>query len=185
MNVYETCPVLTTPRFTLRLVAREDAPALLAVYGTRETQPYLNADNCTNDFFFPTLQDMLRQIDFWLEEYARGYYVRWSILEDSTPIGTVEMFHRESCDAFNHHALVRLDLRPDREQADVIEEITAVLLARCSEMFSSLAMATKARPVAAQRCTALARLGFTRSEAVIVGHDGTEYCDYWVRCLCR
>ena len=131
MNVYETCPVLSTPRFTLRLVARGDAPALLAVYGTKETQPYLNADNCTNDFYFPTLQDMLGQIDFWLQEYAQGYYVRWAIVEDDTPIGTVEMFRRESQDAFNGHGLLRLDLRPDRERQDVIEEITSLLMAHC------------------------------------------------------
>lgn len=185
MNVYETCPVLSTPRFTLRLVARGDAPALLAVYGTKETQPYLNADNCTNDFYFPTLQDMLGQIDFWLQEYAQGYYVRWAIVEDDTPIGTVEMFRYESQDAFNGHGLLRLDLRPDRERQDVIEEITSLLMEHCPALFGTLAMATKARPAAAERCAALKALGFTPSASRLIGHHGQEYGDYWVRCLCH
>ena len=32
MNVYESCPTFITPRFTLRLIRREDAPGLLPVY---------------------------------------------------------------------------------------------------------------------------------------------------------
>ena len=100
-------------------------------------------------------------------------------------IGTIELSRREAEAAFTSTALLRLDLRPDREKQDVMEEIIALMMEHCPALFGTLAMATKARPIATERCAALKALGFTPSAAELVGHDGRTYGDYWVRCLCR
>ena len=185
MNVYQSCPTFITPRFILYPVQPKDAPGLLAVYSDQAAWKNFNADNCTSDFRYTTLREMEDCIAMWRWSYAQGYFVRWTIREDRRPIGTVEMFRRESQDAFNGHGLLRLDLCPDRERQDVIEEITSLLMEHCPALFGTLAMATKARPAAAERCAALKALGFTPSASRLIGHHGQEYGDYWVRCLCH
>ena len=182
MGVYDVCPVLKSEHFTLRLVERKDAPGLLRVYGDEETVRLCNSDNCDYGAFrLVTLEDTLNCIDAWRREYGQGYFVRWTILSGEDPIGTVELFHREAADAFNHHGLLRLDLRSDYETVPVITELLTLLHQHAYELFDCPILATKAPAFAAARCEALVQCGYIRSASVIVGHDGTEYGDYWVR----
>ncbi len=63
-----------TPRFLLRQVRREDAPALLACYSDPAAVALMNADNCTGGFLFQTLGEMEQAIQFWNRDvcgYAR------------------------------------------------------------------------------------------------------------------
>ena len=182
MDVYETCPVLHSEHLTLRLVERGDAPALLKVYSDEKAVPLFNSDNCHgDDFHYTTLERMLQAVDFWLDSYRHRYFVRWTVLEGDEPIGTVELFHREAADAFNHHGILRLDLRSDREHAEVIGELLALLSLHAYDLFGCCILATKGPAFAAERCQALRTQGYMPSASLLVGGDGTEYGDYWVR----
>ena len=183
MNVYEQCPVLKSERFTLRLVEMEDAPGLMKVYGDERAVPLFNSDNCNgDDFHYTTLARMQQAIDFWLKSYHEWRcFVRWTILAAGEPIGTVELFHREAADAFNHHGLLRLDLRPDYETTADVAELLDLLHRHAYALFDCPILATKAPPFAEARCQALAQCGYIPSANSLIGHDGTEYADYWVR----
>lgn len=172
MSVYQACPVLTTLRFTLRLVSWEDAPGLLRVYSDEKAWPLFNADNCHYGAFRMTnLADMERSIALWLDEYAQGNFVRWTILTEGDPIGTVELFHRIAEDALGDHGLLRLDLRSDWETTSALTELLDLLAAHAYDLFDCDALATKAIPLAAARREALAQCGWQE----------TGWADYWVR----
>ena len=95
MNIYEHCPVITTEHLTLRLVRREDAGGLLKVYSDVRARPFFNADNCTSDFCYDRLSEMVACVNMWMWSYENGYFVRWTILHGEAPVGTVEMFRRD------------------------------------------------------------------------------------------
>lgn len=70
MGVYDMCPVLRSTNFTLRLVEKTDAPALLRVYSDEQAVPLFNSDNCNgDDFHYTTLERMEQAIDFWLKSF--------------------------------------------------------------------------------------------------------------------
>ena len=58
MNIYQTCPEYQTETFRLRLVRPEDAEALLDCYSDPDVVSRANADNCTSDFYYTTLEQM-------------------------------------------------------------------------------------------------------------------------------
>jgi len=183
MGVYEVCPVLKSQRFTLRLVEMADAAGLLEVYSDEKAVPLFNGDNCNgDDFHYTTLARMEQAIDFWMKSYYEWKcFVRWTVLAGEEPIGTVELFHRGAADAFNHHGLLRLDLRSDWETLPALTELLDLLHRHAYELFDCAILATKATACATVRRAALKACGYMPSESVIIGHDGTEYGDYWVR----
>ena len=182
MGVYDMCPVLKSDNFTLRLVERQDAPGLLRVYSDEETVKLCNADNCHyGTFRLNSLEDTLKCIDAWRQEYGLGWFVRWTILAGEEAIGTVELFHREAADAFNHHGLLRLDLHPSLENEADLGELLTLLHGQVYELFDCAILATKAADAATVRRQALAKAGYILSANRLIGHDGTEYGDYWVR----
>lgn len=74
----------------------------------------------------PTIEKMKKAVDFWLSSYQSKWFVRWVIVErlSGKIIGSVELFHREADDYFNHTGLLRLDLKNEFEEAQkVIEQI--------------------------------------------------------------
>ena len=169
MNVYESCPVLTTAQFTLRLVVPEDAEGLLRVYSDPAAQPCFNADNCTSDFRYTTLKEMEDCIAMWLWSYAHGHFVRWTILQGDTPVGTVEMFRYD--DADNGTGILRIDLHSSLETADTIHKLLDGLLPAMHTLFGCECILTKSTSAMAQRNAALIRCGFC-------GHSRPNY---WVR----
>ena len=52
-NISETCPVLESEKFLLRLVENEDCDDLLKVYSDKNALPFFNSDNCDGDNFWP------------------------------------------------------------------------------------------------------------------------------------
>lgn len=178
MNVYKTCPVFTTPRFTLRLVREEDIPGLLAVYSDPQAQPVFNADNCTSDFCYRTLAEMSDCMHMWLWSYGHGDFVRWTILEGNTPVGTVEMFRRDDGDDGRGCGVLRIDLLSSCETEPVLDELLDELLQPVHELFGCGTVLTKAPDIVALRQASLQRHGFTPA-APLTGHDGTTYGDYW------
>ena len=179
MNVYETCPDFTTPHFTLRLICAEDAPGLLRVYSDPQAQRCFNADNCTSDFCYTTLDQMTGCVNMWLWSYQRGDFVRWTILQEGTPVGTVEMFRRDDTD--NGTGVLRLDLQSSIETADLIDELLRALLPAMHEIFGCECILTKCRPEMVQRRMALKQHGFTEHPQPLIGENGIAHPHYWAR----
>ncbi len=181
MNVYDSCPCFITPRFTLRRTEMADAPGLLSVYSDPAAQSCFNADNCTSDFRYQTLEEMTRCVSMWVWSYTHGYFVRWTIFCQETPIGTVEMFRRDDGEDGLGCGVLRLDLHSAYEFSDVIEELLRALLPELHSLFGCASILTKAKPHMARRRLALAVHGFTPWSGVLTGHDGAAYGDYWIR----
>lgn len=183
-EVYEECPVLENDNYILRLIDIEDAKDLLKVYSDEKAVPYFNSDNCKGDtFFYTTFERMQEAVKYWIWEYERKGFVRWTMVDKNSKeaIGTIELFNRASKDSFNACAILRLDLRSDYENADSIFEIVSIVTSATYDLFHCNRIATKAAPFAKERIHALKRMGFRQSVDMLVGHDGTKYGNYRVR----
>lgn len=183
-EVYEKCPVFENEKYLLRLVEIEDAEGLLKVYSDEKSVPYFNSDNCNgDDFYYKTLKRMEEAIKYWIWEYERKGFVRWAIINkmSSEAIGTIELFNRVSEDYFNACGILRLDLRSDYEKQEDIFEIISLIACPAYKLFHCDKLATKAAAFAEERIKALKGAGFVQVENKLVGHDGTEYGDYWVK----
>lgn len=183
MDVYKNCPQFENEDFLLRYVSENDCSDLLKVYSDKKAVPLFNSDNCYGDnFHYTTEKRMLEAIKYWFFEYERKGFVRWAIVDktSSEAIGTIELFHRKSKDYFTNCGLLRLDLRSDYETADSIEKILSPILAPTFKLFHCNKIATKAIPEAKERIAALEALGFSLSDKKLIGHDGTEYDNYYV-----
>lgn len=182
MDVYETCPELSSGRFLLRQTCLEDRDDLLKVYSDLAAVPIFNSDNCIGDFYMTAPEDMENCIRFWLQEYAQRYYVRWTILDRAAhqAVGTVELFNRKAGDFYNNVGLLRLDLRSDYETEGAIAEIISILIPASYELFACDTIATKIPACAKVRRETLCALGFRCCSEPLRGHNGTEYGDYYI-----
>lgn len=182
-NVYENCPVLENENFKLRLIQEQDAQDLLKVYSDEKAVPFFNSDNCHGaDFHFTTMEEMDGTIRAWLSEYEGKGFVRWSVIDRAKgeAVGTIELFHRDAKDYFTSCGVLRLDLRSDYEEEDSITQILMMITESAYELFECSMIATKAIPAAGRRRKALTKAGYHLTEEKVIGHDGTEYGDYWI-----
>ncbi len=183
MNIYENVPVVENERWLVRFIEDNDADDLLSTYGDLNVLPFLNSDNCHDNFYMEKVEDVKAAIYYWKKEYFENKcFVRFSIVDKSTGkvIGTFEAFKRESEDFFTDCVLVRLDLRSDHERRGVISELLAMMMPHFFSWFDCNMIVTKAPAYALKRCRALTELGFEHSSEPLVGHD-KEYYDYWVK----
>jgi len=180
-NVYKICPQFENEKYLLRFVNEDDCRDLLKVYSDKKAVPFFNSDNCGgDDFYYTTESRMEEAIKYWLWEYSRQGFVRWSIIDKDTieVIGSIELFHRDSNDYFTNCGLLRLDLRSDYETVTEIENILSLIIEPTFELFDCDKIATKAIPEAKERIKVLSNMGFILSNEKLIGHDGTEYKDY-------
>lgn len=186
VSPYEKCPVFENETYYLRLVEPSDAPDLFLVYSDEKAVPYFNSDNCNGDTFHYTLMEHMEgAIMAWRQEYSKKGFVRWTVLDKHTKhaVGTIELFNRMANDYFNNCGILRLDLRSDYEQKDVIYEILSLIVPHACALFDCQMIATKVKPFAAERKAAVEQLGFTASqENLIGGHDHKVYTDYFTLC---
>lgn len=183
MNVYEKCPVMESEHFLLRMVEKGDCSDLLKVYSDMQAVPLFNSDNCHgDDFHYQTSERMMKAIDFWIFSYNNRYFVRWSIIDKAVGnvIGTVELFQREALEGRGATALLRLDLRSDYEQENLLKELLSLLHEPACRWFDCESVTTKAAPVASVRRKALCELGYQESRHFLTGDDGTRYDGYFV-----
>lgn len=182
-NVYKNCPQFENEKYHLRLVSEDDCKDLLKVYSDEKAVMFSNNDNCGGDDFHYTTESRMKEAKkYWLWEYERQGFVRWSIVDKNTneAIGTIELFHRDSDDYFTNCGLLRLDLRSDYETAKEIKKILSLILKPTFELFDCDKIATKAIPKANERIKALLSMEFVFSKEKLIGHDGTEYQDYFI-----
>lgn len=182
-DVYKVCPSFENEMFLLRKVELKDCDDLLKVYSDEKAVPFFNSDNCGGDTFYYTSRERMKEaIAYWLWEYERKGFVRWSIIDKTTneAVGTIELFKRKSDDYFNACGLLRLDLRSDYEKQKFIINIMSLIFTPTFNLFHCSKIATKAVPAATERINALKDIGFALSEKKLIGHDGIAYNDYFV-----
>ena len=169
MNPYEECPVYETPSFTLRLVQENDANDLLACYSDPKAVANMNADHCTSDFYYTTHEQMRECIAFWLVEYARGAYVRFSIIAKASgkAVGTVEIFGGE-------YGVLRIDIATAYETEKYIDEFVTLAMDSFIDDFEIETLVIKAAhtPV---RLKVIDKYGFALSQGFRPGAGYYEY----------
>ena len=81
-TIYDKCPVYSSDHFLLRLVEEGDAEDLLRCYSDASAVRLMNADNCTSDFHYETLDEMNDCIQGWLGAYRTSVsFIRFSIID--------------------------------------------------------------------------------------------------------
>ena len=152
---YELCPILKTESFLLRLVNEKDAKDLLLCYGDKEAVKYMNADNCDDDFYYPTLERMEQAIRYWLNFYKQSAFIRFAIIDRKTnhSVGTVEIFGGDC-------GVLRIDLRKEYEKEQYLTELYKIAEDTFFSMLPLKRMVTKAIKEAAERRTSMDKLGW-------------------------
>ncbi len=145
MNPYIICPTYETGTLCLRLVTMEDAHDLLKCYSDSVAVAKMNADNCINDFYYPTLSQMQDAIAMWLREYEKQMFIRFSIVpkEYKKAVGTVEMFGG-NFPKIGRAGVLRIDLATEHEVPEVISELTALAIGSFISDFNIDAILIKA-----------------------------------------
>lgn len=182
MNIYETCPVLESERFLLRLVKNEDCDDLLRVYSDKNALPFFNSDNCDGDnFYYATKERMKEALGFWNLSYENGWFARLSIVDKmiSSVVGTIELCLRVSEDEFNNMGILRIDVRSDYEKEEMLYEIVTLIEPHISKMLGCNGIITKAPIYAVERIKAIQKAGFIKSEHLLIGKTGYAYNGYW------
>lgn len=181
-TIYENCPTLENSNYYIRRTKVEDAADLVKVYSDKNALPFMNSDNCNGDnFYTPTVEKMRQRIEGWNWIYEHKEFVRFSIVDkkNNTAIGTIELFHRDAEDYFTNCGLLRIDVRSDYEETDILNEIITLISPKIYEWFDCAMIATKAPVYAINRVEALKQSGYTKTEEKFYGQDKTIYSDYW------
>lgn len=140
VNPYDHCPTLETNHFRLRLVHETDAEDLLMCYSDPKVQCIINSDNCTNDFKYSTVNEMLECIRFWHKEYESGGFIRWSIVDKDSgrAIGTMEMFCKDE-----KLGVLRVDVTSSSENRVLLRGLFSLATKHFYTLFNVDSMVTK------------------------------------------
>lgn len=182
MNIYKTCPVLENEKFLVRLFQDKDCDDLWKVYSDKNALPFFNSDNCDGDnFYYATKERMAEAIGFWNMAYDNGWFVRLSIVDKavSSVIGTVELCLRVSEDEFNNMGILRVDVKSDYEQQDMLYDIFSLITPEIDEILGCKGVLTKAPIYAVERIKAIQKAGFMKSDNLLIGKNGYAYDGYW------
>lgn len=182
MNIYKTCPKVESDKFIIRLFEDADCDDLLKVYSDKMALPFFNSDNCDGDnFYYATKERMAEAIGFWHMAYENGWFVRLSIVDKavSSVIGTVELCVRVSEDEFKQMGILRVDVRSDYEKEEVLYEIFSTVTPELEEWLGCRGVLTKAPIYAVERIKAIQKVGFSKSDYLLIGKTGYAYDGYW------
>lgn len=183
MNIYEEVPVLESGRFLLRQVEDKDCGDLLRVYSDKNALPFFNSDNCDGDnFYYATRERMAEALGFWRLSYENGWFVRLAIVDKgaSCVVGAIELCLRASEDAFDHMGILRIDVRSDYEREDLLYEAAALITPHIPGLLGCQGILTKVPIYAVERMKAMEKVGFSKSEHLLIGKSGYAYDGYWV-----
>lgn len=164
MNPYEKDATYSTPSLLLRRVRTEDAEALLACYSDPAAVARMNADNCSCDFHFKTVDRMREYIGYWLKDFDIGAYVRYALIphgrEDA--IGTVEMFGTDYPE-IGRAGIMRIDLASAYEKPELLRELVTLGIERFLDDFDAKTLLIMAGHTP-ERAAVLADMGFKPTE---------------------
>jgi len=75
--------------------------------------------------------------------------------------------------------ILRVDVRSDYEQEAALYDIFALITPKIKEMLGCKGVLTKAPIYAVERIQAIQKVGFTKSEHLLIGKTGYAYDGYW------
>jgi RimJ/RimL family protein N-acetyltransferase len=180
ISPYKECPTFETEHFLIRLVEEKDSVDLLACYSDRKSAKFFNSDNCTSDFIYDKEEDVEKLIKFWIEEYNKGYYVRFSLIEKEINfvIGTIEAFSKKQIfKDVGEVGVLRIDLKSEYETIDTISELLDMISNNFFKLFDIDSIITKAIPKAQNRIVALKNNGYR----ILQYEEITSYDDYYIK----
>jgi len=166
-NPYISTPTYETENLILRLVRLEDAENLLECYSDKVAVSVMNADFCTSDFYYQTIESMLSCICLWLDEYVKGAYIRFAIICKSynKAVGTVEIFGGK-------FGVLRIDICSEYENENNLSELICCAVKNFYDDFSINTIYFKTNILATERIKALKNNGFTPTDEF---HSGLNY----------
>ena len=155
LNPFEECPTFTTKSFTIRLITEDDSESLFKCYNDQTAVELMNDDNCDFGFYVDSQEKMSETIGYWLDFYNKGYFIRFSIVDNATgeAIGTIEGFVGES-------GVLRVDIASAYEKADYLSEIFVFAKDNFHALFGNEYLVTKAISKAVERRQALEMNGW-------------------------
>ncbi|MBI9052040.1 MAG: hypothetical protein JEZ00_21680 [Anaerolineaceae bacterium] len=177
---YAQCPIYKTKHFLFRMVEPADAKDLLSCYADPLAAPLFNSDTCTSDFVYHTIQEMQDCINFWLDEFQKKIYMRFSILDQTTQraIGTMEWCIKPNTyEGLGKVAVLRLDLPSVYENEQTISEILQMLEENFYEHFDVDSIISKAIPAAKARIQSFTITGYSKLDPNPV----LPYADYYLK----
>lgn len=86
---------------------------------------------------------------------------------------------RVSEDNFNNMGILRVDVRSDYEQEDILCDIFSLITPKLEEALGCKGVLTKAPIYAVDRIKAIQEVGFTKSEHLLIGKTGYADDGYW------
>ena len=163
-DVYAEVRPVKGKHLTLRLAVPEDAEALLTCYGDPKAAQLFNNDNCSGGFFMQRVEDVRNALTWWLKAYQERAFVRYAIVSEGTPVGTIELFNGGDKFGVPQAGVLRLDLASDYETEAVVREVLGLVIDKLAPVFGLEAILTKAAPVGEVRRGVLQKLGFTETQ---------------------
>nr|WP_305137089.1 GNAT family N-acetyltransferase [uncultured Schaedlerella sp.] len=179
-NVFEECPVYQSGRFCLRKMRMEDAEGLFQCYSNPEAAKYFNGDCCGDDFYYTEFSRFVKCMEFWESRYQEKDFVRFTIIHQST--GKIAGM-AEVCPSYQYSAdgasmgILRLDLLPEYENREEIQELMELLLAHVYEDFHVRSVIMKAQEDAWTRRSVLKGLYFVPAQ----DECSIPFKDYFIR----
>lgn len=186
-DIYEEWRSYENDRVLLRPVRAEDAADLLKVYADSKSREMFNCDNFETPCFFGTMEQMEREICFYLDSYRQKAFVRWVVVDKAggETVGTIELFHRKSEDSYDGAGILRMDIRSDRETEEFLGELLSLVLDHGYGDFHTDRIVTKiperAGDAARERVRALRKVDFLKAEKELVGEKGERFTGYYER----
>ena len=86
---------------------------------------------------------------------------------------------RVSEDNFDNMGILRVDVRSDYEQERELYDIFSLITPKIEEMLGCKGVLTKAPIYAIERIKAIQKVGFVKSEHLLIGKTGYAYDGYW------
>lgn len=182
-DIYLENPRYQNKLFLFRKVSKNDLEDLFYVYSDIKSVPFFNCDNCNGDsFYYDDKEKMERALLFWKTAYKNKWFVRLSIIDrnNSKAIGTLEICLRKSVDSFDNSIILRIDLKSEYENEEVIDSILKATLPKIEEFFGKKKVITKGFDDSIGRTKALLNNGFCLSKRKLLGSGDVEYGNYYV-----
>ena len=158
----------------------EDAEGLFQCYSNPEAAKYFNGDCCGDDFYYTEFSRFVKCMEFWESRYQEKDFVRFTIIHQST--GKIAGM-AEVCPSYQYSAdgasmgILRLDLLPEYENREEIQELMELLLAHVYEDFHVRSVIMKAQEDAWTRRSVLKGLYFVPAQ----DECSIPFKDYFIR----
>ena len=75
--------------------------------------------------------------------------------------------------------ILRVDVRSDYEEENVLYDLFSLITPKLDEMLGCQGVLTKVPIYAVERIKAIQKVGFTKSEHLLIGKTGYAYDGYW------